>query len=288
MPVSVYNPHTDSWTSRPGPTFKAHHIQCAVDGDRIVIGGAFGNGGFPFERPLRDFYAYYPNQNNFSHVTKMPAARARGTTGLGVYNGKWYVAGGNTLGHTNGLTTTTDFFDEFDPATSKWTILPNLPTRRDHGGVAVARDKLFYLGGQIGGLPDFWIRHVLTIDVYDFLTMTWTTLPESLQFTHGGVSPAISGDTIMIAGGEFNNVSHRHAEFFDVASMKLLPTVIDMVERRHGFQMTACRGVFYAPVGAEARPPPLKKDRRLDNIERLEWNRGSRPLCGTAFNSYWS
>lgn len=287
MAVSVYNPHADTWTERGVTPFRAHHAQCAVDGDAIIIAGAFGNGAFPNEKPLQDVYVYRPIQNSFTLVTSMPISRSRGSAGLVVYKGKWYVVGGSKLGHGNGLAMTTAYFDEYDPMTSTWTVMPDCPHQRDHAGAVVAHDKLFFMGGQIGGLPDFWIRHLLTIDVFDFLAGAWTTLTQQLHYTHGGVSPAISGDIVVIAGGEYNNVSHRHAEFFNVTSMQLLPVTIDMVESRHGFQMAECRGVFYAAVGAEARPPPEKKDRRLDTIERLEWARGNQPLCGAQTSSYW-
>lgn len=285
-PVSVYDPFKDVWTSRRHPPFRAHHVQCVADGDRIVIGGGFGSGRFPFERPLKDIYEYYPNLNKFNKVASIPKGRERGSAGLAVYRGKWYLVNGNTLGHGNGVSTMTNWFDCYDPKKNVWTKLPNSPKRRDHTGAVVARSMLFVMGGQRGGDKKFWMRHPRTIDVYDFEKGTWRTLKQTLQFTHGGVVPAVWKNVIVIAGGEYRNVSHGGTEIFNVRTMRLRKRTFEMKQTRHGFQMAALDGIFYAAEGAEARMSPLPKDLPRKTIESLAVMR-RKPKRAFKYNTYW-
>uniref|UniRef100_A0A6T6D870 Uncharacterized protein n=1 Tax=Compsopogon caeruleus TaxID=31354 RepID=A0A6T6D870_9RHOD len=283
MPVSVYDPASYTWTELAATPFSAHHLQCAVYNDSIIVGGAFGRGSFPLERPLNDVYLYKPNSGAWIKVTSMPAGRSRGSCGLGVYQGKWYFAGGSLLGHAQGVNFTVSFFDQYDPFTNTWTVMPDLPTRRDHGGVAVFGDKLFLLGGQVGGAADFWIQPVQQIDVFDFPSGVWTTIGETLQ-PHGGVSPAAVGHIIAIAGGEYNNKSSAVTEFLDASTMQLLPLTLNMTQPggRHGFALTSCGGSFFAGQGAISKKP---NDIRLKSIERLLWDSSS--LC-PGNTSFWS
>uniref|UniRef100_A0A7S1T8H8 Uncharacterized protein n=1 Tax=Compsopogon caeruleus TaxID=31354 RepID=A0A7S1T8H8_9RHOD len=283
LPVSVYDPSLDSWTELPRTPFRAHHLQCAVHKDGIIVGGGFGSGSFPKERPLNDVYLFKPNANIWTKVTTMPAGRSRGSCGLGVYRGKWYFTGGSLLGHAQGTSFTVDFFDEYNPSTNSWRVMPNLPTRRDHGGVAIVGDKLFLAGGQVGGARDFWVQHVQQIDVFDFQSETWTTIG-STRYPHGGVMPVAAGRTIIIAGGEYNNISSGETEFIRTSTMTILPRSVNMSAPggRHGFQMASCGGRFYAGAGAISRKP---KDIRLSTIERLDWS-NTFPLC-TGIQSYW-
>uniref|UniRef100_A0A7S1XF95 Kelch repeat-containing protein n=1 Tax=Compsopogon caeruleus TaxID=31354 RepID=A0A7S1XF95_9RHOD len=274
LPISVYDPVNQSWTEYDVAPFQAHHIQCAPDRGQVVVGGAFGQGAFPEEKPLNDVYIYRPRLKRFRLVTQMPTGRSRGSCGVGVYGRKWYFAGGSLLGHGQGLNYTTSFFDEFDPETSTWTIMPDLPHPRDHGGVVIYETRLFFLGGQIGGAPDFWSRPVKAIDVFDFSSWQWSTIGQS-RFAHGGISPAMWGNIICFGGGEYGNLSRRSTEFVDASSLHLLPAVKYMANTggRHGFQMVAWNGSFYAGAGAVGQL--IGRDIKLNNIERLEWNSAS-------------
>jgi len=281
MNVSVYNPVDDTWTELARTPFTAHHLQCAVYQDQVIIGGAFGRGAFPLEKPLDDVYLFKPETGNWNKVTTMPQGRSRGSCALAVYQDKWYFAGGSLLGHGQGENFTVTFFDQFDPVSGIWTVMPDLPTRRDHGGASVVSDKLFLLGGQIGGAKEFWIRHVMQIDVFDFLTESWSTIG-STRYPHGGVSPAAVGMTIAIAGGEYNNVSSGATELLDVSTMALVPLELDLVNPggRHGFQLSSCGGSFFAGQGAISRKP---QDIRLTTIERLDWLEPESPPCERHF-----
>lgn len=40
------------------------------------------------------------------------------------------------------------WFDQYDPVTGKWTVLPDAPHARDHAQAAIVDDKLYMLAGR--------------------------------------------------------------------------------------------------------------------------------------------
>ena len=93
--------------------------------------------------------------------------------------------------------TTVNWFDVFDPATGSWQVLPPAPHARDHFHAVVADDKLYALGGRITGSDDFANNTVAEVDVYDFVTGLWKTLPSpqgDVPTERAGTAAALLGD----------------------------------------------------------------------------------------------
>ena len=76
--------------------------------------------------------------------------------------GRIYVVGGNGYGMGPAK------FEEFDPETNTWKILPDMPTQRSFLGVAAVQKKIYAMGGLKGSHD----AHV-TMEAYDLTENTW-------------------------------------------------------------------------------------------------------------------
>lgn len=99
---------------------------------------------------------------------EIPSTRKRGSTGLSVYNEKFYILAGNTIGHSGGAV---NWLDEYDPATGVWTELQDAPRTRDYFHAAVINRKLYAASGRRSGGAGGTFEPVISeVDVYDFTT----------------------------------------------------------------------------------------------------------------------
>jgi N-acetylneuraminic acid mutarotase len=168
-----------------------------------MVGAMTGN--YPEEPPMPFIQIYDPVQDKWMKGGKIPAKRQRGSAGTAVYKNKIYMVCGITLGHTSG---TNNWFDEYDPATDTWKVLPDAPHRRDHFHAVVLDDKLYCLGGRNSSYhePDnftaFFGAVVREIDCYDFKKGTWSTLEAKLPVGSAAGGTAVLDDRILYFGGE--------------------------------------------------------------------------------------
>jgi N-acetylneuraminic acid mutarotase len=91
--VEVYDPATDTWTSRTPMPKAINHISSAtlVMGGRILtFGGQTTNGN-----AIADCYAYDPAADKWTTLSPLPAARFSGVAGL--INGAIYFTTGSSL-----------------------------------------------------------------------------------------------------------------------------------------------------------------------------------------------
>src|SRR5580658_4879254 len=128
-PVDVYDPKTNSWTIQAVAPCVMHHLQAVALGDKIYVLDAFYEGGFPNQTPNPNVYCYDTKADTWQKLAEIPADRRRAGAGEAVYNGKLYLVCGITHGHSSG---TNAMFDEYDPATDSWKVLPDAPHIRDH------------------------------------------------------------------------------------------------------------------------------------------------------------
>jgi len=99
-------------------------------------------------------------------------------------------------------------FDEYDPKTDTWKVLPDAPHIRDHSMAVVVGDKLYAVGGRNTSYRDpnnvipFFRMVMLDVDCYDFKTGTWSTLAAKLPMGTGGGTAVNLGNKIYYIGGE--------------------------------------------------------------------------------------
>ena len=242
--VDTYDYEHDTWTrSAPSPV-PFNHFQATEYEGLIWVIGAFKDNGFPNEQPEENIYTYDPANDVWIQGREIPQERRRGSAGLVNYQGKFYVIGGNTIGHNGGYV---PWFDEFDPQTGEWTPLADAPNSRDHFHATVANDKLYVAGGRLSGGPGGTFAPLIaSVDVYDFATQTWTTLPSSgnLPTPRAGTSTVTFEGNVVVIGGEGNGQAFDTVEQLDPFT-NLWTEISPLNHARHGTQaIVSGEGIF--------------------------------------------
>jgi DNA-binding beta-propeller fold protein YncE len=252
--VDIYDPETNTWSRGADAPLEMHHFQAVSYNGEIWVVGAF-TGPYPMEEPVPFIYVYNPSADRWRSGGKLPEGRHRGAAGLTVYQDKFYLLCGNTLGHYTGHNT---WFDEFDPATGQWTSLPDAPHTRDHFQLAVIDGKLYAAGGRntsqkTGHVMD---QTVPEVDVYDFAAGAWSTLPESahLPTLRAGTTSIVLGNQLIVMGGESATQvpAHNEVEAYEVSTGKW-KTLPPMLQGRHGTQAVLYDGKVYIAGGSSDR-----------------------------------
>ena len=197
-PVEEFDPETRAWR-KLGPTpLEMHHFQPVSYGNLIYVMTAM-TGKYPKETPLETVYIYDPASDSWRQGAKIPPERRRGGAGTAVYDGKIYLACGIVDWHTSG---TVAWFDEFDLRTGEWRELPDAPRVRDHFSAVVNDERLYLVGGrdtsyhEPGNFTAFFGTVIPDVDVYEFASGKWTTLPGKLRVPTAAGGLVESGDAI--------------------------------------------------------------------------------------------
>lgn len=238
--VDVYDYQTDTWTQTASTApFEFNHFQPVEYQGLIWVIGAFKANDGPNpgldEPPADNIFMYDPATDTWIEGPAVPAGRKRGSAGLVMYNNKFYVIAGNTIGHSGGYI---PWFDEFDPATGIWTSLADAPHARDHFHATIVGDKLYVVGGRLSGGPGGTFAPLVPeVDVYDFNTSSWSTLPVASNLPNARAAAAtvtFQGDVVVI-GGEGGGQAYTNTDALDVATGTW--TALDPLNNaRHGTQ----------------------------------------------------
>ena len=162
---------------------------------------------------------------------------------MATYEGRIYYAGGLDPYHK----VSTPWFSVYDPATDRWSELPDMPRARDHFGAAIVDGKLYAIGGR------HVVREnpVVENDAYDLATGKWITGLAPLPGERSGTATAVLGDEILVLGGEriWTQPAKRTVEAYHPATdtWRSLP---DMAIGAHGIQAAVCNGGVYVAAGA--------------------------------------
>ncbi|WP_224490189.1 malectin domain-containing carbohydrate-binding protein [Robertkochia flava] len=247
--VDVYDYQNNNWSNLDNNTpFEFNHFQAVEYQGYIWVIGAFQTNSYPNEIPAESIWIFNPLTYEWKKGPDIPESRRRGSSGLVVYNDKFYIVGGNTDGHDGGYV---PYFDSYDPITGEWNVLPDAPHARDHFHAVLADNKLYAIGGRLsGGNGGVFTPIIPEVDVYDFNTNSWETLDPSsnIPTPRAGAITVNFKNKIYVAGGEVNNSpeAFKITEIFDPVSQQW--TVgDDMNHNRHGTQgIVSGNGIFVA------------------------------------------
>lgn len=263
--IERFNPKTLTWESMTAKSPLIHHFQPIAHKGKILMVGAM-TGNYPDEPALLKVQIYDPSKDQWSEGDTIPSHRRRGSSGGVLYNGKIYLAGGIILGHTSG---TNAWFDSYDPDTGEWEELSDAPRIRDHFHALVLNDKLYCIGGRNTSYHEednfkaFNAAVIREIDVYDFKTGEWTTLPEesSLPFGSAAAGTAVLNGKIVYFGGENHEKAMSNTQIFDPETAKWTQGA-EMIQGRHGSQAAIMNGALAIAAGS-----PVLGGGNLNNIE---------------------
>jgi N-acetylneuraminic acid mutarotase len=252
--VDVFDPKTNTWENKANTPVELHHFQAVVYKNNIyVIGGM--TGGYPHEKPLENIYIYNIEKDTWQKGPTMPAGRLRGSGGTVIYNGKIYLICGIQDGHFDGTVT---WMDEFDPETGTWRTLPDAPRGRDHFHAVIIGHQLYCAAGRrTSGKTNEVIQLTIPeVDVFDFKTETWKTLPASqnLPTLRAGGTAVAWKQKLVVIGGESatQKESHHEVEAFDTktGTWTKLP---NLVTGRHDTGAISYKNKIYITAGAPNR-----------------------------------
>jgi uncharacterized protein YjdB len=204
--IDVYNYKQDSWRAISNVAPLAfNHFQAIEYRGLIWVIGAFETNNFPNEAPATHIWIFDPVKEQYMRGPEIPLARRRGSAGLVLHNDKFYLIGGNSLGHSGGFV---PFFDQFDPATGVWTVLQDAPRARDHFSAAMIGNKIYVASGRLsGGVGGTFGPVIREVDVFDFDTNSWSTLPNTMNIPTPRAAAVVVniGNKLLVAGGEIPN-----------------------------------------------------------------------------------
>lgn len=248
-PVEVYDPQDNTWQHISSAPVEMHHFQPVAIGTRIYIAGAF-TCCYPREDIIEHIYIFDTVTHRWSKGPNLPASRRRGSAGAVAYNGKIYLIGGNTRGHSGGAV---NWFDEFDPATGDWTVLRAAPDARDHVTVAVVNSKLVVAGGRKTNTPVPFANTVSRTNVYDFKTGRWSS-EANIPTERAGTMTVAIGDEVIVIGGESTAGAnaHRDVEAYNVTTRRWR-TLDDLRTARHGGAAGVLNGAIHVVAGNTTR-----------------------------------
>ncbi|MDU8885116.1 T9SS type A sorting domain-containing protein [Yeosuana sp. MJ-SS3] len=233
--LDVYDYTTNTWSNGGMAPIEFNHFQAITYEGLVWVIGAFKDNDFPIEEPVDHIYMYNPASEQWIQGMEIPASRKRGSAGLVIYNNKFYLVGGNTMGHDGGYVS---YLDEFDPATGIWTQLTNAPRARDHFHAVTFNNKLYAIGGRLtGGTGGVFEPLVPEVDVYDFTTEMWSTLDASknIPTTRAGLAVVVFDDEIYAIGGEAPGFLRDQVEAYDPV-LNSWSTKNSLNYPRHGIQ----------------------------------------------------
>lgn len=200
--LDIYDYKKNSWKQGAKAPKEFNHFQATEFQGLVWVVGAFQTNNFPNEIPETHIYIYHPLENMWIMGPEIPEHRRRGGAGLIVHNRKFYLVGGNTKGHNGGYV---PWFDEYDPIKNSWKELPDAPHARDHFSAVKHRGKIYAVSGRLsGGEGGVFKPLIKEVDVYDFISEKWTTLPAKLNIPtpRAGASVCVFNESIFVIGGE--------------------------------------------------------------------------------------
>ncbi len=196
--VDIFDLSTGQWRKGARPPADIHHFQGVAIADKIYAVGAF-TGRFPTETPVSHIFVYDTRLDEWQVGAEIPRDRRRGAGGAIERGGKIYWVGGLTNGHVSGWSSQ---FDEFDPGTGRWTVLPDAPRARDHFFGALVGDAMYLAGGRISAWNgEGYGPATDKVDVFDFTTSQWRTLKGKMPNARAAGATAALGRELFIVGG---------------------------------------------------------------------------------------
>ena len=208
-PISIYDPVHNNWKTGSTAPIELHHFQPVVYNSEIYIIGAM-TGDYPGETPVEDIYIYNPERDEWRIEGKIPSERARGGAGVVIEDDMLYVVCGIRDGHRGDHK---KWLDSYNLKTKEWKQLQDAPIARDHFQSAVARGKIYSLAGRTTISADNPFKHTIgTVDVFDIVEGTWSTLPDDLPTWRAGNFVLVIEDELIVFGGESFTQEKAHSE----------------------------------------------------------------------------
>ncbi len=250
--LDIYDYKSNTWSTGGEAPKEFNHFQATFYKGFIWVIGSFKTNNFPREIPEENIWLYHPPTKKWIMGPSIPEDRRRGGAGLVVYEDKFYLIGGNTIGHDGGYV---DWFDSYDPKTNTWTRLSSASQARDHFHAAIIGKTLYAAGGRhSGGEGGVFSPLVSTVDTYNFETKEWTTLENDLPTPRAAPGIMVFNRELLVMGGEGEQKgpAYKIVESYN-PSTKSWSQKADMNHARHGSQAILSGNGIYIAAGSPNR-----------------------------------
>ena len=250
--LDIYDYKTNTWSTGSNAPKEFNHFQATFFQGFVWVIGSFKTNNFPKEIPEENIWLYHPPADKWIKGPEIPTNRRRGGAGLVVYQDKFYLLGGNTMGHDGGYV---NWFDSYDPKTNTWTILENAPQARDHFHAAVIGHTLYAAGGrQSGGEGGVFAPLISIVDTYNFKTQTWSTLEKELPTPRAAPGVVVFNNELFVMGGEgeIRGPAYKLTEAYNPNTQRWSRKA-DMHYPRHGTQAILSGSGIYIAGGSPNR-----------------------------------
>jgi N-acetylneuraminic acid mutarotase len=142
-------------------------------------------------------------QDTWTAIQSFPgAAGGGGDEVMGcVYNNEVYSFGHDIFADAR------NYAAKYNPGSNTWTALNTMPNDRCSGAVGVIGDKAYVIGGKS---PTNAAS--ATVDVYDFLTGTWSSLAagDNMPVANAQMASCVVGSKIHIIGGQAGSQNNHY------------------------------------------------------------------------------
>lgn len=239
--VEVYDSGNDSWSAVAPLPQPLHHAAAASLGEKLyVVGGYFAN-----NTSSDSLYVYDPKTDKWQELSPMPTARGALTAQF--VNGTLYAVGGVSTGFGSAGVVGTN--EAYDPETDSWQEKTPMPTPREHLASASFDNKLYVIGGRVGGLES----NLDANEVYDPVEDKWTKLAP-MPSKRGGLAAAASPSDgrIYVFGGESPAGTFKNNEGYSPQG-NVWESAPEMPHGRHGLAAVGVGSEIYV-IGGGPRP----------------------------------
>ena len=246
------------WTALAEAPSPRGEVSAARIGDTVYVVGGFDAAGHTSSVVQR----LNLRTQQWSSVAAMP--QALNHMSATSYHGKLYVVGGygspgdSSTGATRG-------FWRYDPASNRWSTMPDAPVARAAAGAAVLGHRLYVAGGRNDATTT-----LSSLAIFDFDTGRWTLGP-SLAHPREHVAAVAADGSIWVLGGRAVGLgSFTYAERYTPGAsawqeMAPLPVA------RSGFQAVLASGSIVVVGGEDGTQTVGEVDRY--SLRAGHWSR---------------
>lgn len=202
----VYDPSMDEWEEiAPLPVHRSAGYAVVYNDFIYIVGGVgFSHGSHGDETEDHgETLRYDPATDEWSLLASTIEPREHTTAAL--IDDKIYVFGGRWDEELESS-------EIYDPATDTWSRGPDLPEARAGHGLALLNGLVYLIGGEI------WMsgpeRTLSSVDVYDPVANSWSSIPEMPLPLHGVPSVGVGDTLYVIAGSKVAATANNSSNLF--------------------------------------------------------------------------
>ena len=208
--VEMYDPVTDTWTSKAEMPSPRSADTCVVNGKIYVIGGSTRNN--KQWRRLDTVEVYDPATDTWAKRKKMNQARSGAA--VSVVDGKIYVMGGTGWPqipfHPGPFLSS---MEVYNPKTNQWREIGDMPAAKSSHTASVIDRKIYVIGGFFRGNGRD-IKYFKTIEIYHPETGRWTQKPDMPMSKFGHTAEVINGKIYILTGADTDDAPFATVEVF--------------------------------------------------------------------------